>query len=104
MPASKTETSIRLPEAQDQKRRIRNTTQDRKWASRMQEKAKRSPERAANATAWPVEQLLETTMDDAGNPVPDPVSFSDGQRARRRGIQRDEQDMVEAMNDAMTAE
>lgn len=104
MPGSKTETAIRFPEAQDQKRRIRNTTQDRKWAQRMQERAKRSPERATTATAWPVEQLLETTMDNDGNPVPDPVQFSDGVKARRTGVQKDEQDMVEAMNDAMTAE
>ncbi|KKA18239.1 hypothetical protein T310_7815 [Rasamsonia emersonii CBS 393.64] len=99
MAGSKTETAIRYPESADQKRRLRNVTQDRKWASRMQERARTGGERSSNATAWPVEQLLETTMDDQGRPVPDPVTFSDGTKARRTGVQPDGQDMVAAVNE-----
>jgi hypothetical protein len=101
MAGSKTETAIRYPEAADQKRRIRNTTQDRKWAARMQERAQTAPERSSNATSWPVEQLLETTMDEAGNPVPDPAQFTDGTTARKVNVPEPDpgQDMVAAMNE-----
>ncbi|OKL57836.1 hypothetical protein UA08_07193 [Talaromyces atroroseus] len=101
MPSSKTDTAIRYPEAGDQKRRLRNVTQDRKWADRMRENAVSNPEMAANATAWGPESTLELHMDQAGNPQPDPSQFSDGNKASRKGLiaQGGEHDMVSAAND-----
>jgi hypothetical protein len=101
MPSSKTDTAIRFPEAGNQKRRIRNTTQDRKAVDRMKTEASSGKNRAEDAQAWPVEQLLETSMDENGNPAPDPVAYHDGTRARQNKLPKeDEQDIY----DAMTAE
>ncbi|KAJ9376809.1 hypothetical protein DTO063F5_8597 [Paecilomyces variotii] len=97
MPASKTETAIRFPEAQDQKRRIRNTTQDRKAVDRKKAEASSGRNRSQDVTAWPVEELLETGMDINGNPVPDPASYRDGNRARKSKGEEDV-DVYDAMN------
>lgn len=98
MPSSKTDTAIRFPEAEHQKRHIRNTTQDRKAVDRMKAEASSGKNRSSDAQAWPVEQLLETSMDENGNPVPDPVTYRDGTRARKNKMPKEnEQDMYDAM-------
>ncbi|GAD93157.1 conserved hypothetical protein [Paecilomyces variotii No. 5] len=96
MPSSKTETAIRFPESDDQKRRIRNTTQDRKAVDRMKAEASSSQNRSADAQSWSVDQLLDTSMDASGNPVPDPASYHDGNRARKAKGEED-QDIYDAM-------
>jgi hypothetical protein len=105
MPSTKTDTAIRYPESDIQKRRLRDTTQNRKWAARMEEQ-RRTASAASAATAWPVEQLLQASMDGEGNPVPDPAQFGDGAKARRTsGVQKGggDQDMVGAVNDEAPA-
>ncbi|PWY66114.1 hypothetical protein BO70DRAFT_301814 [Aspergillus heteromorphus CBS 117.55] len=46
---------------------------------------------------WSPEEMFETTVDKDGNPVPDPISFVDGERMGK-GTKggRDEGDMFEA--------
>ncbi|KAN0084923.1 hypothetical protein V8E54_001390 [Elaphomyces granulatus] len=102
MAGSKTDTAIRYPKSDGQTRRIHDTTQDQNRAAHMQEQrdCKTVWERASKETARPPEQLLKTNMDQEGNPVPDPVQFSDGAKARKMGAQGDEQDMVEAANNS----
>lgn len=100
MPSSKTDTAIRLPEKEDQTRRLRNVTQDRKAVARMQDEAASSKNKAQDATSWGTEQLLGSGIDAEANPVPDPVSFGDGRKARRnRERQREEGDVVGAMRE-----
>lgn len=102
MPSSKTDTAIRLPEREDQTRRIRNTTQDRKWASRMEGRRTAGEQKASDTTSWSAQQMLGSNMDQAGNPNPDPVSFNDGTKARRNRVKpaegEEEMDVYEAMN------
>lgn len=65
-----------MPASDDQKRRVRNTTQDRKAMSKLNDSKRTATTRAEDTTSWGPEELLGTTMDENGNPVPDPVSFS----------------------------
>ncbi|PYH82570.1 hypothetical protein BO82DRAFT_353528 [Aspergillus uvarum CBS 121591] len=53
---------------------------------------------------WSPEEMFETTMDRDGNPVPDPISYVDGDRmgkASKGGSSegQDEGDMFAAAND-----
>lgn len=99
MPSSKTDTAIRFPESDNQKRRIRNVTQDRRAVSRMQREGGSEKQRREDATTWTPEQTMATSMDEDGNPKPDPTAFSDGWKARKTGALRDEgMDMYDAMN------
>lgn len=75
MPSSKTDTAIRFPENADQTRRLRNVTQDRKAVAHMQDEAASGKNKSQQATNWGTEQLLGSRIDEAGSPVPDPVSF-----------------------------
>lgn len=97
MPSSKTDTAIRFPENADQTRRLRNVTQDRKAVARMQDEAASGKNKSQQATNWGTEQLLGSRIDEAGSPVPDPVSFGDGQKARGKK-EGEAADMVDAMN------
>ena len=99
MPSTKTDTSIRYPESDNQKRRLRNVTQDRKAAERMQRQAGSQERRFEDATSWGTEQSMATTMDEDGNPQPDPASFSDGWKAQKsRARNTKDMDMYEAAN------
>lgn len=98
MPSSKTDTSLRFPQSDDQKRHLRNVTQDRKAVARMQEEASSGKQKAENSTSWSPNQLLGLHMDAAGQPVPDPASFSDGAKAKKKKESVDENaDVYEAM-------
>lgn len=97
MPASKTDTAIRLPASDDQKRRIW-TTQDKKAAAKSQSELSSSKNMSQESTAWSADQMLGSHMDAAGNPEPDPLSFGDGAKAKKKSAMRDEPDMWEAMN------
>ncbi|OJJ51039.1 hypothetical protein ASPZODRAFT_21543 [Penicilliopsis zonata CBS 506.65] len=99
MPSSKTDTSVRFPEREDQKRRLRNTTQDQKATSRMKDAASSGKNRVDDINSWSPEQLLSSSMDDQGNPVPDPVTFHDGAKARKGKNPDDEPDLYDAMHD-----
>ncbi|EAW13158.1 uncharacterized protein ACLA_016040 [Aspergillus clavatus NRRL 1] len=93
MPASKTDTSMRFPEKDDQTRRLRNqTTQDRKAVGRMQdEAASRANKSRVQGEDWtPVEQF-ETSMDRDGNPVPD-HSYTDYRKMKDHRPGNDEAD------------
>lgn len=94
MPSSKTDTAIRLPEKADQTRRLRNVTQDRKAVSRMQDEANSSKSKVEDVNSWGTGQLLATGIDEAANPVPDPVSFGNGRKAKQnQQQQKDEADV-----------
>jgi hypothetical protein len=97
MPSSKTDTSLRFPEADEQKRRLRNVTQDKKWNARSQAQTQTGQQKAENSTTWGPEQLLSTHMDSSGNPVPDPVSFGNGSKAKKNKEMDDDADLYEAM-------
>lgn len=98
MPSSKTDTALRFPESDDQKRRLRNVTQDQKAVSRMQAEASTGKQKAQDTTTWSPGQLLSTHMDAAGNPVPDPKSYGDGSKAKTKKDTRGEDaDLYEAM-------
>ncbi|KAL1994954.1 hypothetical protein VTN49DRAFT_1141 [Thermomyces lanuginosus] len=101
MAGSKTDTAIRYPEAEDQKRRLRHVTQDRKWEARMRDQANSAANKKTEATTWGPEDYLRMDMDESGNPLPDPSAYADGNKARRysqlSGI--DEQDLWSAAND-----
>lgn len=96
MPSSKTETAVHLPQNADQTRRLRNVTQDRKAAARLQDEAGSGQARAADSTSWSTEELLGTGIDEGGNPVPDPVTVGDG---KRRRMERGEGDVYQAMRE-----
>lgn len=97
MPSSKTDTSIRYPESEDQHRRLRNVTQDRKWASRMQDEARTSKSKAESSTTWSADQMLGSGIDSYGQPVPNPASFSDGAKEKKQEG-GEESDLYEAAN------
>lgn len=98
MPSSKTDTAIRLPENEDQTRRLRNVTQDRKAVSRLQDEANSSKNKVEDVSSWGTGQLLGTGIDESANPVPDPVTFGNGRKARNnQQQQKDEADVYEAM-------
>lgn len=98
MPSSKTDTSIRLPEREDQQRRLRNVTQDRRWAARMEGQRSSSKQKAEDSTTWTPEQMLGAQMDSAGQPVPNPATTADGAKERKKGSVDENADMYEAMN------
>ena len=98
MPSSKTDTAIRFPENADQTRRLRNVTQDRKPVARMQDEAASGKNKSQQASSWSTEQMLGSQINQAGDPVPNPVSFGDGQKARGKNKEGEEADLVEAMN------
>ncbi|KAI9928164.1 hypothetical protein ASPWEDRAFT_170839 [Aspergillus wentii DTO 134E9] len=98
MPTSKTDTALRFPESDDQKRRLRNTTQDQKYGARLRDEASTGSQKSQDATTWTTEQLLGEHMDASGNPVPDPASFGDGAKARK-GKEEDEPNLYDAMHD-----
>ncbi|KAH8696409.1 hypothetical protein BGW36DRAFT_417577 [Talaromyces proteolyticus] len=98
MPSSKTDTAIRYPEAENQKRRLRHVTQDRRWESRMRDQAVSNPQFASDATSWGPETLLDLKTDENGNPQPDPAQFRDGNKAIKKGLGSSEQDMTAAAN------
>lgn len=98
MPGSKTDTAIRFPESETQKRRLRNVTQDRKAVARMQDEAASAHRKAEDKTTWSPQDLLGTNIDESGNPAPNPASYADGNRAKQsKRVQ--ESDMYGAMNE-----
>jgi hypothetical protein len=99
MPASKTDTSMRFPASDNQKRRAW-TTQDKKAAEKAQSEQSSGRNKAEDSTTWSPEQLLASHMDASGNPEADPATFSDGSKAKmnKRGSMTDEADLFEAMN------
>lgn len=101
MPGSKTDTAIRFPESEDQKRRLRHVTQDRKWEARMRDQANSASRKAAETTTWSPEDYLRMGMDESGNPYPDPSAYADGNKARRYSelSGSNEQDLWSAAND-----
>ena len=100
MPSSKTDTAIRFPESNDQKRRIRNVTQDRHAIDKMKRADASSQHKAEDATSWGTEQTMATSMDDEGNPKPDPTAYSDGWKASKKGdLKNQGMDMYGALND-----
>lgn len=99
MPSSKTDTSIRLPQREDQQRHLRNVTQDRRWAAKMQNQASSGKQKADESTTWSADQLLGSQIDSAGQPVPNPVSTGDGAKEKKKkGSMGEEADMYEAMS------
>jgi hypothetical protein len=48
---------------------------------------------------WTIEEMLETGMDENGNPVPDPISYIDGARMSKGEHGFDEADEVSAALD-----
>ncbi|GLI72494.1 hypothetical protein PoHVEF18_000671 [Penicillium ochrochloron] len=99
MPASKTDTAMRLPGNEDQQRRTW-TTQDKKATANAQSELSSGKNKSQDSTTWSPEQLLASHMDEAGNLVPDPITFGDGAKARKQkmGSMTDEADVFEAMN------
>ncbi|KAF7125492.1 hypothetical protein CNMCM5793_001731 [Aspergillus hiratsukae] len=103
MAGSKTESAVRFPERDSQTRRLRNqTTQDKKAVARMQDQGARAEARVKRAThagepEWTPVENLETTMDEDGNPVPDP-SFTDYEKMRQHKGGEDEADEYVAAN------
>ncbi|RAK76465.1 uncharacterized protein BO72DRAFT_496966 [Aspergillus fijiensis CBS 313.89] len=102
MPSSKTDTGIRLPQNDDQTRRLRSTTQDQKAASRLQDASLSGSTRAAAAdptSSWTPEEMFESTANQYSDPIPDRYSFTDGARMERGAYGNDEADAFEAAND-----
>ncbi|KAJ5620239.1 hypothetical protein N7510_004223 [Penicillium lagena] len=97
MPSSKTDTSLRFPESDEQKRRLRNVTQDQKSGARSQAQAQTGQQKAEDTTTWGPEQLLSTHMNSSGDPVPDPVSFGKGAKSKKNKQTDDDADLYEAM-------
>lgn len=91
---------MRYPEDDDQRRRLHNVTQDRKWADKTKYEAGTAKAKTEDKTTWAPEQLLNTDVDNAGNPEPDPASFSDGSKAKQaKATQNQGVDLYGAMND-----
>lgn len=100
MPSSKTETAVHLPKNADQTRRLRNVTQDRKAAERMQDEENSSKNKVEESTSWSTEELLGAGIDDAGNPVPDPATVGHARKAKIDQEQRrDDKDVYQAMRE-----
>ncbi|GKZ36553.1 hypothetical protein AbraIFM66950_007706 [Aspergillus brasiliensis] len=102
MPHTKTDTSFRYPQDEDQRRRLRNTTQDQRTAQRQQfsSQSATAAYQAADLTSnWAPEEFFETTVDEYGNPVTDEWSFTDGAKMSRGVSGQDEADAFEAAND-----
>ncbi|KAJ5690091.1 hypothetical protein N7462_004483 [Penicillium macrosclerotiorum] len=97
MPSSKTDTAMRFPESVDQQTRLRNTTQDKKSASRAQAQASTGKKKAEESTTLSPNQLLAEHMNAAGDPVPDPVTYGGSARMKSDSL-TDEPDVFEAMN------
>jgi hypothetical protein len=97
MPSSKTDTAIRFPEKEDQTRRLRNVTQDRKAVSQLQDEARSNKNKADDVSSWGTGQLLGTGIDESAHPVPDPVHFGSGRKMRQNQQQEDDADVYEAM-------
>lgn len=100
MPTSKTDTAMRFPASDDQQRRTW-ATQDKKAAAKAQSELSSGKNKSQESTTWSPEQLLASHMDDSGNPVPDPITFGDGAKAKQKkkmGSMTDEADLFEAMN------
>lgn len=99
MPSSKTETAVHLPQNADQTRRLRNVTQDRKAAERMQDKANSGKSKVEDSRSWSTEELLGAGIDDAANPVPDPATVGHARKATMNQNQRGERDVYQAMRE-----
>lgn len=98
MPASKTDTAMRLPARDEQQRRMW-TTQDKKAAAKTQSELSSGKNMSQESTAWTADQMLGSHMNAAGNPEPDPASFGDGAKAKKqKPAMGDEPDLWEAMN------
>ena len=99
MPSSKTDTAIRFPESSDQKRRLRNVTQDRHAVDRMKREGSSAQNKAEDATSRGTQQTMAMTMDNEGNPEPHPTTYS-GSKSRKKGDQKNQgMDMFGAVND-----
>lgn len=99
MPSSKTDTALRFPESDDQQRRLRNVTQDRKAASKMQAEASSAQRKAEDKTTWGPEHLLGINMNDGGNPEPNPVTYADGGKAKKEKKGDEDADLYGAMTE-----
>lgn len=99
MPSSKTDTALRYPEDDDQRRRLRNVTQDRKAVDRMQTEAGSGQRKAEDKTSWAPEQMLGFPVDQSGNPEPDPATYADGNKAKGAAKAEEDVDLYAAMND-----
>ncbi|KAE8355200.1 hypothetical protein BDV28DRAFT_129490 [Aspergillus coremiiformis] len=80
----------------DQQRRLRSATKNQTDASRS---ADAKPQEADMTSQWRPEEFFETGIDKNGNPVPDPVAFTDGAKMQRGSQAQDEADLVDAAND-----
>ncbi|PWY76090.1 hypothetical protein BO94DRAFT_208616 [Aspergillus sclerotioniger CBS 115572] len=103
MPHTKTETGIRYPQDEEQRRRLRNTTQDQRASQRFQDASQSAGERAQAAdptSNWGPEEMFETTVDQYGNPVTDQWSFTDGAKMKKGVSGQDEADAFEAANNS----
>ncbi|PYI20881.1 hypothetical protein BO99DRAFT_442005 [Aspergillus violaceofuscus CBS 115571] len=101
MPSSKTDTGIRLPQNDDQTRRLRSTTQDQKAASRLQDASGSTRAHAAAdpTSNWTPEEMFESTVNQYSDPIPDQYSFTDGAKMERGAFGNDEADAFEAAHD-----
>lgn len=97
MPGSKTDTAVRYPENDDQSRRLRNVTQDRKAVDRMKEEAASSQSKTEGLTDWGTEQLLDINMREDGHLDPDLSVISTGAKERKANPRNI--DMQSALND-----
>ena len=97
MPGSKTDTAVRFPEREDQKRRLRNVTQDRQAVARMQKEGGSAQSRTEDLQNWGTEELLDINMNESGDPNPDPA-VSSTQTKAKKGKQAGDVDLYEAMN------
>lgn len=87
---------MRYPQSDDQKRRLRNVTQDQKWASRAQDQAKSGASKLQQQQQpLSPNQLLSEHMNAAGDPVPDPPAGTQDTRSKAFD---DDTDVFEAMN------
>lgn len=90
MSSSKANNAIRLPENEDQARLLRNITLDNKAT-----KGTTSKDKATDTSSWGTDQLLGTSIDEDGHPVPDPMSDNGGKAMN----QEQDGDVYEAMTE-----
>ncbi|KAI9371820.1 hypothetical protein BJX61DRAFT_543294 [Aspergillus egyptiacus] len=85
---------------QSSKANTSSGTQTKQAASQAQTGASSSTQWKDPTTGWTLEEMLETGMDENGNPVPDAVSYIDGKRMAKGEKGFDDQgDPVSAAND-----
>ncbi|OGM41021.1 hypothetical protein ABOM_010305 [Aspergillus bombycis] len=98
MPTSKTDADLRLPDPAAQQRGLQNTTQNQAATSRLQDTSRSAGEAQGEdmTSRMTLQELLQTRMDKDGNPVSDPVAFTDGAKMQESSQALDEADLVDA--------